>query len=80
MPHLEVIWTDGPDENITHLAEHDVTPEEAEEILRNPAMIDISRTSGRSIAMGYTRAGRRLAVIYVEVDPITVYPITAYDI
>ena len=28
MPHFEFIWLD--EDNVSHLAEHDVTPEEAE--------------------------------------------------
>ena len=59
MPHLEVIWTDGPDGNVGHLAEHDVSPEEAEEILREPVALDTSRSTGRPIAFGLTSAGRR---------------------
>ena len=80
MPHLEIIWTDGPDGNIGHLSEHGVSPEEAEEILREPIATDISRTTGRPIAFGLTATGRRLAVVYEKIDRITVYPITAYEI
>jgi hypothetical protein len=80
MPHIEIIWIDGPDGNIEHLAEHDVTPEEAEEVLLNPIATDVSRTTGRPIAFGFTRAGRKLAVVYERVDRITAYPITAFDV
>ena len=80
MAHLEVIWTDGPDGNIAHLAEHDVSPEEAEEALREPVATDVSRSTGRPIAFGLTRAGRKLAVVYEQIDRITVCPITAYEV
>ena len=80
MPHLEVIWTDGPDGNIRHLVEHNVSPEEAEEILQKPIAMDVSRSSGRPIVFGLTRAGRKLAVVYERIDRITVYPITAYEV
>jgi hypothetical protein len=80
MRHLDVIWTDGPDGNVAHLAEHDVTPEEAEEVLRKPMSSDVSRSTGRPIVIGMTRAGRRLVVVFEQVDPVTVYPITAYEV
>jgi len=80
MPHLEVIWTDGPDGNITHLAEHGISPEEAQDVLREPVATDVSRSSGRPIVFGTTRSGRRLAVVFERIDPITVYPITAYEV
>jgi uncharacterized DUF497 family protein len=80
MPHLEFIWIDGPDGNIEHLAEHGVSPKEAEEVLSDPIDTGTSASSGRPIAFGYTRAGRKLAVVYEEIDSITVYPITAYDV
>lgn len=35
----EVIWVDGPDGNIAHLAEHDVSPAEAEHVLRHPILL-----------------------------------------
>ena len=77
MPHLDIIWTD---ENIAHLAEHDVSPEEAEVVLQEPTAATTSRSSGRPIAFGFTSAGRKLAVVYEIIDHATVYPITAYDI
>jgi hypothetical protein len=80
MPHIEVIWTEGPDGNIAHLAEHDVFPEEAEEVLRNPTHTASSRRSGRPIAFGITRTGRHLAVVYEVIDRTTVLPVTAYDV
>jgi uncharacterized DUF497 family protein len=78
--HIQVIWTEGPDGNIAHLAEHDVSPEEAEQVLREPIKMTVSRTSGRSISIGFTESGRHLAVVYEDIDDMTVYPITAYDI
>jgi hypothetical protein len=31
------------------------------------------------MTFGFTRAGRKLAVIYERVDRMTVYPVTAFD-
>ena len=80
MPRVLVIWIDGPDGNVQHLAEHGISPREAEDVLSDPIATDISATTGRPIAFGFTRAGRKLAVVYEQIDPITVYPITAYDV
>jgi uncharacterized DUF497 family protein len=80
MPHLEFIWIDGPEGNIEHLAEHGITVQEAERVMTNPIATDSSTTTGRPIAFGFTRAGRKLAVVYEQIDPITVYVITAFDV
>ena len=80
MPHLEFIWTDGPEGNVRHLADHGVSPQEAEEVLTNPIATDTSTSTGRPIAFGFTLAGRKIAVVYEQVDSITVYPITAFEV
>ena len=77
---VEVLWTDGPDGNIQHLADHGVSCEEAEDVLDNPIATDQSHSSGLPIAFGYSRHGRKLAVVYEMIDEITVYPLTAYDL
>jgi hypothetical protein len=64
---------------VKHLADNGVTPEEAEQVLAEPVEHGRSRSSGRPIVFGYTAAGRRLAVVYEQVDAITVYPITVYE-
>ncbi len=79
MTWIEVIWIDGPDGNIRHIAEHDIKPDEVDQVLANPIECDASESSGRPIVFGYTAAGRFLAVVYEQIDPITVYPITAFD-
>lgn len=70
----------GPDGNIQHIAEHGVTHDEVEHVLANPIESDVSDRSGRPIVFGYTAAGRFLAVVYEQIDAITVYPITAFDV
>ena len=77
MPHIEVLWTEA---NIAHLAANSVSPQEAEDVLVSPIGTAVSRSTGNPIVFGNTRAGRRLAVVYEQIDPITVYPITAYDV
>jgi len=53
---------------------------EIEQVLRNPVDMDVSESSGRPIAFGRTSKGRFLAVVYEQVDEVTVYPITAFDV
>jgi uncharacterized DUF497 family protein len=80
MAWTEVIWTDGPDGNLQHLAEHGVTPDEVEHDLAHPIESDVSESSGRPVVFGYTAGGRFLAVVYEQIDAITVYPITAFEV
>jgi uncharacterized DUF497 family protein len=79
---VESIWWDDEGGRDEHISEHDVTKEEVEEVLLNPANPTTrSRTSGEQITFGYTSSGRHLAVVWAQVleNPFTVYPITAYD-
>jgi uncharacterized DUF497 family protein len=74
---------DDEDGNVQHLREHDVTLEEAEEVLLNPqSSRAVSRTSGLPTVFGWTSTGRHLAVVYelVNEDPLTFRPVTAYDV
>ncbi len=80
MPWLEVIWIDGPEGNVQHIALHGISPAEVEAVLQNPLDGDVSDSSGRPIAFGRTPSGRFLAVVYEPIDEITVYPITAFDV
>jgi hypothetical protein len=77
MPLYFFIWTP---EIIEHLAEHDVTPEEFEEVVGNPEYEDVSRSSGNPLAIGYTREGRRLCCVFRHLDDDTIEPITAYGV
>jgi hypothetical protein len=80
-----IIWDleDDPAGNVHHLREHDVTIDEAEEVLLDPHSSRArSRTSGLPTAFGWTSTGRHLAVVYelVDDDPLTLRPVTAYDV
>jgi uncharacterized DUF497 family protein len=82
MGYSKAIWDldDDPEGNVQHIAEHDITGEEVEEVLENPDGIETSRSSGRPVAFGETSTGRLIAVIYEVVDEDTVYPVTAYEV
>src|SRR6266704_1210206 len=80
-----IIWDleDDPDGNVQHLLEHNVSIEEAEEVLLDTQSSRApSRSSGLPTAFGWTSTGRHLAVVYeiVDDDPLTLRPVTAYDV
>ena len=82
---VTIIWDleDDPDGNVQHLREHDIATDEAEEVLLNPdSSRAVSRSSGLPTAFGWTSTGRHLAVVYelVDDDPLTLRPVTAYDV
>ena len=51
MPYLEFLWID---ENIDHIAEHDVTTDEFEYVVRHPEKRDVSHSSGMPCCWGAT--------------------------
>ena len=82
MPYDSIFWDldDDPDGNVQHCAEHGVSKEEVEEVFENATDADISRSSGRPVIFGDTNARRHLMVAFEEIDPDTVYPVTAYEV
>jgi hypothetical protein len=77
MPYFEFIWTA---ELITHLEEHDLSPDDFEQVVMNPDSVGKSRSSGDPAAFGYTQDGRYIIAIYKKIDFITVVPVTAYEV
>ena len=77
MPWEHVIWTEDA---LRKIEEHGVTVEEVEWVLEHPNRRERSRSSGLPLVKGRTSRGRRLCVIYVRLDTITVEPITAYPL
>ena len=82
MAYDSIIWDldDDPDGNVQHCAQHGVTKEEVEEAFENVIDTDVSRSSGRPVIFGETNSGRHIVVVYEEVDPDTVYPVTAFGV
>jgi uncharacterized DUF497 family protein len=84
--NIQVIIWDLEDDlrgNVQHIAEHGVTIEEVEDVLLDPySRQSTSRSSGDPIMFGHTAEGRSLAVVFEHVDdnPLTVRPITAYEV
>ena len=81
MPWSAIVWDldADPDGDAQHCAQHGVSKDEVEEVLQNPTDFDISRSSGLPVAFGDTSTGRHLMVVYEEIDPDTVRPVTAFD-
>jgi uncharacterized DUF497 family protein len=81
MPYYLFLWTEEDDGNVRHIAEHGVTPDEAESVVRDPLTVTPNRRRPeRLFAKGFTRRGRLLGVSYEMIDASTVYIITAYEI
>jgi len=69
-----------PESELPHLYKHNVNETEVEEILKKP-LEDRLGTDGSRVALGQTKAGRYLRVIYVpDPEPDSVFIITAYDL
>ncbi|MDC0937271.1 hypothetical protein OAS39_13380 [Pirellulales bacterium] len=77
MPFYFFIWTS---EIVEHFAEHDVLPDEFEDVVSNPDYEDVSRTTGNPVAFGSTNEGRHLCCVFKRHDDDVIEPITAYDI
>src|SRR5262245_41586675 len=80
MPWYDFIWNNEPGGNVEHIAEHGLTPEDVEAVICNPLEKTTSRSSGRPVVTGYTPDGRLILVVYEEIDDVTVYPVTAYEV
>jgi hypothetical protein len=77
MPYFFYFWTPRI---IAHLAEHDVTPEEFEQVVSKTGYFEVSRSSGNPLAIGSTDEGRRLCCVFRYLDTHTIEPITAYEV
>lgn len=51
-----------------------------EKVFEHPIRHEKSRFSGRPMVFGYTNDGRRIAVVYEQLDDTTVYPVTACEV
>ena len=57
------IWTD---EDVEHLAEHDITPGDFEHVVKNPDEHTVSHSSGLPCVFGYTPDGRYIIAVLEE--------------
>lgn len=69
-----------PETGQPHLSRHGVSEHEAEDVLERP-LEDRPGRDGARVAIGQTRAGRYIRVIYVpDPEPESVFVITAFDL
>lgn len=69
-----------PQTGLPHIHNHQVFEDEVEDILRRPGE-DRPGRDGSRVAIGQTRAGRYLRVIYVpDADADGIFVITAYEL
>ena len=69
-----------PETGEAHIRRHGVQEDEAEDVLRRP-LEDRPGHDGARVAIGQTRAGRYLRVVYVsDPEPDSVFCITAFDL
>jgi uncharacterized DUF497 family protein len=80
MPWYDFLWSYESDGNVEHIADHGITTDEVECVVRNPMAVRASRSTGRPVAVGRTSEGRLLLVVYERIDDVTIYPVTAYEI
>jgi hypothetical protein len=87
MAHVAFIWDleDDAEGNYWHICVegHGITHGEVEEVVTgNYETATESRSSGQPEAFGWTSSGKYITVVFelVSADPLTVYPITAYEV
>lgn len=82
MAYVELIWDldDDPEGNVMHIRQHGLTREDVAHALATAYDETLSRSTGQSIAFGWTEDGRELAVVFEVVDDVSIYPITAYEV
>ena len=75
---LELEWHD---DNVEHLARHQITPEEVEELFERPTVWRRGGTDApdRFRVLGRTAAGRYLAIVVQRRDPGLTRPFTGWD-
>ena len=77
---MEVRFYVDPETGLPHIHRHDIDEEEVRDVLGRP-LEDRPGREGSRVALGQTRAGRYLRVIYVpDPAPNSVFVITAYGL
>lgn len=77
---MELRFYIDPESGQSHLHKHHVSEREVEDVLRRP-IEDRAGRDGARVALGQTRAGRYLRVIYVlDPEPESLFVITAFEL
>lgn len=79
MPIAQFLW---PEDRVEHIAQHDVTPEEFEQVCFGRALILRAKARGENpvyYVLGETDSGRHLFCVVIEFPGGKGYPVTARD-
>jgi len=77
---MDIRFYIDPESHLPHIYKHDVRENEVEDVLRKPGEDRPGKENSR-IAIGQTKGGRYLRVIYVpDPEPDSVFVITAYEL
>lgn len=82
MRHIQIVWDmdDDLDGNVEHVAQHGLSPDEVDSVLRDPRDSGVSDSTGMPMVFGYTNTGKYIAVVFEETERGIVYPLTAYEV
>jgi uncharacterized DUF497 family protein len=74
MKYSSIIWDEDNDPrgNVQHIAEHDLTVEDVEDVLAAPMSTGSSDSTGPD--------GRFIMVVFEEIDDDTIRVVTAYEV
>lgn len=75
----ELVWTE---EQVDHIARHDVQPEEVEEVCFGHSLVQRAKSEGMNpvyYVRGQTNAGRYLFCVIIRFPDGSGYPVTARD-
>lgn len=64
--------------NAIHIARHNVTPEEVEDICHNDPLVQVGK-KGRKLVIGLTKEDRIITIVLDSEGPGKYYPVTARD-
>ena len=77
---MNIRFNSDQETGLPHIYDHDVSEDEVEDVLLNPGEDRRGRDNSR-VAIGQTRAGRYLRVIYLrDPQPDSVFVLTAYEL
>jgi len=76
--HLWWDADDDPNGNVQHIADNYLTKDDVQWVLEHPERQAKSRSSGRPVLFGHTPSDEYVAVVYEEIDDVTIRPVTAY--
>ena len=75
---MKIRYYIDPETGLPHIYKHEITEQDVEEVLEKPGE-DRQGREGSRVAIGRTRGGRTLRVVYIsDPKPENIFVITAY--